>query len=137
MKWLSWKPLAAPDAVCLHGNIVPSSLLLGRPVSIALGRTDSPWGKCHAECPSLSNHEAQSLISTTKESLQEEGLSVERHQVPPKLHSLSSCLLLSRSTGDGGDLLVGNGVAVAFQGAGSKYFLKPISKWTLRACKET
>lgn len=76
-------------------------------------------------------------MSTRKEPLQEERLSVEGHQVPAKLPCLSSCLRLARPTGDVGDLLVGNGVAVAFQGAGSKYFLKPISKWALRACKET
>lgn len=57
--------------------------------------------------------------------------------MPTKLDCLSFCLLLAGSPGDGGDLLVANGVAAAFQGAGRVYSLKPISKWALGSCEET
>jgi len=75
-------------------------------------------------------------MSTTKKPLQEVGLSAEGHQVPPKLWCFSSCLLLARSTGHEGDLLVGNKVAAAFQGAGRVYSLKPISEWALRSSRK-
>lgn len=44
---------------------------------------------------------------------------------PPNQHCLSPCLLLASPSGAG---RVGNSVAVAFQGAGSEDFLKPIKQ---------